>query len=57
MVKDLPLDHPWPNVLCTTVPEIPMSLEEIGTELRSWIDGEQNIKLDKWFKDYGEDFL
>ena len=34
-----------------------MSLEEIGTELRSWIDGEQNIKLDKWFKDYGEDFL
>ena len=57
MVKDLPLDHPWPNGVCTTVPEIPMSLEEIGTELRSWIDGEQNIKLDKWFKDYGEDFL
>lgn len=54
-IKDVPLDHP--NGLCTTVPEIPMSLEEIGTELRSWVDGEQNIKLDKWFKDYGEDFL
>lgn len=54
-VKDVPLDHP--NGLCTTVPEIPMSLEEIGTELRAWVDGEKNIKLDKWFKDYGEDFL
>lgn len=54
-IKDVPLDHP--NGLCTTIPDISMSLEEIGTELRSWIDGEQNIKLDKWFKDYGEDFL
>lgn len=54
-VKDLPLDHP--NGLCTTVPEIPMSLEEIGAELRTWIDGGQNIKLDKWFEEYEEDFL
>ena len=54
-VKDVPLDHP--NGLCTTVPEIPMNLEDIGTELRSWVDGESNNKLDKWFKDYGEDFL
>lgn len=54
-INEVPLDHP--NGLCTTVPEIPMSLEEIGTELRAWVDGEKNIKLDKWFKDYGEDFL
>lgn len=54
-VNEVPLDHP--NGLCTTVPEIPMSLDEIGTELRAWIDGEQNIKLDKWFEEYGEDFL
>lgn len=54
-VKDVPLDHP--NGLCTTVPEIPMSLEGIGTELRAWVDGDTNNKLDKWFKDYGEDFL
>ena len=54
-VKDVPLDHP--NGLCTTVPEIPMSLEEIGTELRAWVDGEKNIKLDNWFEEYGEDFL
>ena len=54
-VNEVPLDHP--NGLCTTVPEIPMSLEEIGTELRVWIDGESNSKLDKWFEEYGEDFL
>lgn len=54
-INDVPLDHP--NGLCTTVPEIPMSLEEIGEELRGWIDGEQNIKLDKWFEKYREDFL
>lgn len=54
-VKDVPLDHP--NGLCTTVPEIPMSLEEIGAELRTWIDGEKNIKLDKWFEEYRGDFL
>lgn len=54
-VSEVPLDHP--NGLCTTVPEIPMSLEEIGTELRTWIDGESNSKLDKWFEEYGENFL
>lgn len=54
-VSEVPLDHP--NGLCTTVPEIPMSLEEIGTEIRAWIDGESNNKLDKWFEEYGEVFL
>ena len=37
-VKDVPLDHP--NGLCTTVPVISMSLDEIGTELKAWIDGD-----------------
>ena len=54
-VNEVPLDHP--NGLCTTVPEIPMSLEEIGAELRAWIEGESNSKLDKWFSEHGEDFL
>lgn len=54
-VNEVPLDHP--NGLCTTIPEIPMSLEEIGEELRAWIDGESNSKLDNWFSEYGEDFL
>lgn len=54
-VNEVPLDHP--NGLCTTIPDIPMSLEEIGTELRAWIDGASISKLDKWFEEYGEDFL
>ncbi|MBS5952572.1 MAG: hypothetical protein KIB53_02050 [Paraclostridium bifermentans] len=54
-VSDLPLDHP--NGMCTTVPVLEKELEQIGEELRSWIDGESNTKLDKWFKEYGKDFL
>lgn len=53
-VKDVPLDHP--NGLCTTIPEIPMSFDEIGIELRNWIDGESNSKLDNWFKEYSDEF-
>ena len=34
-----------------------MSLDDIGTELRAWIDGETNTKLDNWFNEYGEDFI
>ena len=54
-VNEVPLDHP--NGLCTTIPEIPIPLEEIGTELRAWRYGASNLKLDKWFNEYGEDFL
>ena len=53
--NDVPLDHP--NGLCTTIPEISKSLDEIGKELRLWIDGEANTKLDKWFKKYGKEFI
>ena len=53
--NDVPLDHP--NGLCTTIPEISKSLDEIGEELRSWVDGEANTKLDKWFKKYGKEFI
>ena len=54
-IKDVPLDHP--NGLCTTVPEISMSLDEIGQELRAWIDGKENPKLDNWFNKYGKEFV
>ena len=54
-VNDVPLDHP--NGLCTTIPEITMTYEEIGEELKGWINGEPNAKLDKWFKKYGKDFI
>ena len=53
--NNLPLDHP--NGLCTTVPVINMSFDEIGAELKAWIDGEANTKLDKWLMKYKEDFI
>jgi hypothetical protein len=51
----MPLDHPMGR--CTFTYEIPMSLDEIGKELRSWIDGKSNTKLNKWFSEYGLDFV
>lgn len=54
-VNNLPLDHP--NGLCTTVPVINMSFDEIGEELRSWVDGKENEKLDKWLGKYGSEFI
>lgn len=54
-VNEVPLDHP--NGLCTTIPEMPMTLEGIGIELREWIHGARNLKLDKWFDEYGEEFI
>ena len=53
-IKDVPLDHP--NGICTTIPEITMSYEEIGKELKAWVNGEANTKLDKWFKKHAKDF-
>ena len=54
-VNDVPLDHP--NGLCTTIPEIIMSYEEIGKELKAWVNGEANAKLDKWFKKHGKESI
>lgn len=54
-VNDVPLDHP--NGLCATIPEITMSYEEIGKELKAWVNGEANAKLDKWFKKHGKEFI
>ena len=53
-INDVPLDHP--NGICTTIPEITMTYEEIGRELKSWVDGEPNTKLDKWFKKHRKEF-
>lgn len=47
-VEHCPLDHP--NGLCSTIPYIPKSMEKIGDELRSWIDGKSNVMLDNWLK-------
>lgn len=54
-IDNLPLDHP--NGLCTTIPVIEKELDQIGEELRAWVDGESNSKLDKWLEQYKKDFL
>ncbi|RDY22873.1 hypothetical protein CHF27_011175 [Romboutsia maritimum] len=53
--KDIPLDHA--NGRCSFTYVTEKDLEDIGAELRSWIDGEENEKLDNWFKKYGIEFL
>ncbi|EMJ5872630.1 hypothetical protein KLK89_17655 [Clostridioides difficile] len=52
--EELPLEHPLGK--CTFEYDIPMSMEDIGKELRSWRDGEKNSKLDEWFDEYGLEF-
>lgn len=51
---DVPLDHP--NGLCTMIPHILKSTDEVATELRDWYDGAYNPKLDTWYNEYGEYF-
>ncbi|MCT4507931.1 MAG: hypothetical protein N4A48_04095 [Tepidibacter sp.] len=53
-VEKVPLPHP--QCLCVVYAVIPKSLEEIGSELRAWVDGESNEKLDIWYKNYGLEF-
>lgn len=53
--EPVPIDHP--NGLCTLIPVIEKDLEDIGEELRAWIDGESNPKLDLWLNKYSEDFI
>lgn len=43
---ELPLDHP--NGLCYQTSEITKSMDEIGDELKSWLKGGSNAKLDQW---------
>ena len=54
-IDDVPLDHP--NGMCTTVPVLEKELDQIGKELRDWLDGWDSPKLDIWFEEYGKDFL
>jgi len=53
-IDDVPLDHP--NGLCTMIPYIPKSLDEVAGELRDWLDGSSNDKLDEWYNEYGDYF-
>jgi len=38
------------------IPYIPKSLNEVAYELRRWINGGTNQKLDIWYNKYGEYF-
>ncbi len=53
-VNDVPLDHP--QGICTMIPYIPKSLDEVADELKNWLEGNGNPKLDMWYNEYGEYF-
>ncbi len=53
-IEEVPVPHP--QCLCSQWAFIPKSLDEIGTELRRWLDGESNFKLDNWYMKYGLEF-
>ena len=35
---------------CTLLPVIEDDLEDIARELKGWVNGDKNEKLDKWFE-------
>lgn len=47
---NVPIPHP--NCMCTQEAVISKSFDEIATELRNWIDGEYNPRLDNYFEKY-----
>jgi hypothetical protein len=49
----LPLDHPMG--VCYFTPVIEKSLDDIGTELRNWVNGGSNAKLNQYFPDVAID--
>lgn len=49
----VPIDHP--NGLCYTTIET-INIDDARSELIRWVKGEDNSKLDKWVKEYGEEF-
>lgn len=44
----LPLDHP--NGMCTVIPVVRKSYDEIAAELADWVNGAENPALDNWLK-------
>lgn len=54
-IDEVPLDHP--NGLCTMIPYISKSLDDVAIKLRNWLDGEGNSILDEWYQKYGDFFI
>ena len=38
------------------IPYIPKDLDTVATELKNWVDGGSNPKLDLWYNEYGDYF-
>jgi len=39
------------------IPVISKPLDDVAIELRGWLDGESNPKLDEWYRKYGHRFI
>jgi len=50
----VPLDHP--QGLCTMLPYISQSLDQVADELRDWLDGDNNSKIEQWYNKYDQHF-
>lgn len=44
------------NGLCTMIPVIKKSLDNVASELKDWVNGKSNKKLDEWYQEYGNYF-
>ena len=45
-LNDVPLQHP--QCLCYITYEIPKNMDQIAKEIKNWIDGEANPRIDRW---------
>lgn len=50
--NEIPLDHPLGR--CTLITDVG-DLDNIARELKDWVNGGKNEKLDNWFANYGVD--
>lgn len=51
LLKDCPVDHP--NGMCYQEPLLDDSLENIGSKLKHWVNGNSDSTLDDWYNKYG----
>jgi hypothetical protein len=53
-IDEVPLDHP--NGMCCMLPYMSKNMDQVVNELRDWLHGKENKKLDNWYKKYGKYF-
>ncbi|KLU74265.1 MULTISPECIES: hypothetical protein [Clostridium] len=52
--EDAPLQHP--NCLCYFTEET-ISIDDAVKKLKAWVNGEKNVKLDKFLEEFGDEFI